>query len=66
MNHLPPVGWVDVATKRDLDFFESRLLATLRGELITRDRHLVNVMLTIAGGQVLAMAGLFFAAARLV
>ncbi len=25
IEHLPPVGWADVATKRDLDAFELRL-----------------------------------------
>lgn len=46
MEMLPPVGWADVATKRDLDALEQRmdlrfeslenkLLAAFRGELLT-------------------------------
>ncbi len=40
MNYLPPVGWADVATKRDVDGLEteirseiSALRSELRGEL---------------------------------
>jgi hypothetical protein len=36
MNYLPPVGWADVATKRDVDMLASELrseMAALRSEL---------------------------------
>jgi hypothetical protein len=33
MELLPPVGWADVATKRDLDHLGSQLRAELRHEL---------------------------------
>lgn len=33
MEYLPPVGWADVATKRDLDNLEERLRAEFKQEI---------------------------------
>lgn len=76
MELMPPVGWADVATKRDLDGLEQRvdlrfeamehkLLAAFRGELLTAVTAQTRTLVIANVGAVVSTAALAFAAARL-
>jgi len=79
MELLPPVGWADVATKRDLDALgdklEARLLAAFRGELLAQSNAInaqmnaINAQMKslafVYAGTVVSMATLAFAVAKL-
>ena len=77
MEMLPPVGWADVATKRDLDALEQRmdlrfealenkLLAAFRGELLSTVSTQTRTLAIANVGTVLSVAVLAFGAAKLV
>jgi hypothetical protein len=77
IEHLPPVGWADVAAKRDLDVLaernrlehdtlEQRMTAAWRAEIIQQTRTMILAMITIMTTGVVAVGSLAFAAAHLV
>ena len=43
MELLPPVGWADVATKRDLDQLEARLIAQFERRFVGIDQRFVGI-----------------------
>jgi hypothetical protein len=75
MELLPPVGWADVATKRDLDALENKLLAAFRGELLAQSNAInaridaingqMKTLILVNVGTVVSTAALAFGVAKL-
>ena len=75
MELLSPVGWADVATKRDLDALENKLLAGLRGELLAQSNAInaridainaqMKTLILANFGTVVSTAALAFGVAKL-
>lgn len=65
MELLPPVGWADVARRSDLDALGERLSDRFDARLESKLNSQTKTLVGLISAQVVTVAGLAFAAARL-
>jgi hypothetical protein len=66
IEHLPPVGWADVATKRDIDQLATKVqLEETKSELSKEIHAEIRLLMIFMSTLFVALAGIAFAAARL-